>query len=170
MSVIVLKLFKIGYSIQYMPTWINGISLITSLSSRRATTEITAGINCGKVKKRWKNTQLEKDLLAWAAEKWAHWYCWPVNCVLFETSPVPGVTAGLPLPTDICVTFQRQPREQWHVTIFSFPFRLRFFQCTQPVQKWTSYAPYNKVCLFILHLGLTSLNSEYEQASLKFLK
>lgn len=60
MSVIVLKLFKIGYSVQYMPTSINGISLITSLSTRRATTEITAGINCGKVKKRRKNTQLEK--------------------------------------------------------------------------------------------------------------
>lgn len=148
MSVIVLKLFKIWYSKQYMPTWINVISLITSLSTRRATTEITAGINCGKVKKRRKNTQLEKYLLAWAAEKWAHWYCWPVNCVLFETSPVPGVTAGLPLPADICVTFQRQPREQRLETIFSFPFRLQFLKCTQPVQKWKSDAPCNKVCSF----------------------
>lgn len=61
MTVIVLKLFKIGYSVQYMPTSINGISLITSLSTRRATTEITAGINCGKVKKRRKNTTIGKN-------------------------------------------------------------------------------------------------------------
>lgn len=57
--------------------------------------EITAGINCGKVKKRRINTIGGKIPLAWAAERLVHWYHWPVNCVLFERSPVPGVTRGV---------------------------------------------------------------------------
>lgn len=57
--------------------------------------EITAGINCGKVKKRRINTVGGKIPLAWAAERLVHWYHWPVNCVLFERSPVPGVTRGV---------------------------------------------------------------------------
>lgn len=57
--------------------------------------EMTAGINCGKVKKRRINTIGGKIPLTWAAERLVHWYHWPVNCVLFERSPVPGVTRGV---------------------------------------------------------------------------
>lgn len=52
---------------------------------------IAAGINCGKVKKRRINTVGGKI----EAERSVHWYHWPVNRVLFERSPVPGVTRGV---------------------------------------------------------------------------
>lgn len=115
---------------RYMPRWIYSLSLFMSPSTRRESSEITAGINSGKAKKRRKTAQLEKYLLARAAERSAHWYRRPVNCVLFQTSPVPGVTAGPPLPANICVTLPGRPREQRPETPFSFPFPLQFFKCT----------------------------------------
>lgn len=113
-----------------------------------STASNTPGINFGKVKKGRKNTQLEKYLLAWAAERSAHWYCWPVNCVLLKQVQSQGSLQGSHCPPTFVLLFNTSLQNRFE-TSFSFPIASYSKSLLFIIMTSTDYNCSNALCLSI---------------------